>query len=228
MPLARYVEDFIVDPMTKGLHNLLRSVTQHLQDPSSRHPLVSTAITTQIDRSLNIYPSLAHTLRNIQQITTQPLDMACLIHQPTELFISENEWAGARWKEEKAKAAKEEGEPDVRNAKEYLAFAIKSHQEAQANGDYVHEGPEVLHYVLNYVADVIIELQARGKGKGAVKANGVRGGVHDEDARLRELRLNLLALAKRAPLDKIEKIPMALIPEHIRQFVPTLPMAMST
>ena len=157
--------------------------------------------------------------------------MACLIHQPTELFISENEWAGASWKaakkvkveKEEEEEEEEEEEPDVRDAKEYLAFAIKSHQEAQANAhahakgggeeEDVHEGPEVLHYVLNYAADVIIELQGKAKGG------------EEEDSRLRELRLNLLALAKRAPLDKIEKIPMALIPEHIRQFVPTLPMA---
>jgi len=44
----------------------------------------------------------------------------------------------------------------------------------------------------------------------------------EEDARLRELRLNLLALAKRAPLDKIQRLPAELVPEHIRHFVPTV------
>ena len=43
-----------------------------------------------------------------------------------------------------------------------------------------------------------------------------------EDPALRNLRLNLLALAKRAPLDTIARLPKDLVPEHIRQFVPTL------
>lgn len=43
-----------------------------------------------------------------------------------------------------------------------------------------------------------------------------------EDPTLRNLRLNLLALAKRAPLDTIARLPKDLVPEHIRQFVPTL------
>lgn len=218
--------------MTNGLHNILRSTAQHLQASASGHSPVPTSITEQIDRSLNTNPALIHTLHKLQQVTAQSIDMACLIHQPTELFLSENEWAGARWKEERTQASKAvtaEEEPEVQDAKEYLAFAIRSHQEAQAHGDYVHEGTEVLQYVLDHAADVIVELEARreeGKWEvnGGTKAAGV-GGVPEEDPRLRGLRLNLLALAKRAPLDKIEKIPMALIPEHIRQFVPTLPVA---
>ncbi|KAF9039227.1 hypothetical protein BJ165DRAFT_1496936 [Panaeolus papilionaceus] len=43
-----------------------------------------------------------------------------------------------------------------------------------------------------------------------------------EDAAMRNLRLNLLALAKRAPLDTIARLPRDLVPEHIRHFVPTL------
>ncbi|KAF9530721.1 hypothetical protein CPB83DRAFT_762505 [Crepidotus variabilis] len=42
-----------------------------------------------------------------------------------------------------------------------------------------------------------------------------------EDPSLRSLRLNLLALAKRAPLDTIARLPKDLVPEHIRHFVPT-------
>ena len=43
-----------------------------------------------------------------------------------------------------------------------------------------------------------------------------------EDPTIRNLRLNLLALAKRAPLDTIARLPKDLVPEHIRHFVPTL------
>ena len=44
----------------------------------------------------------------------------------------------------------------------------------------------------------------------------------EEDATLKRLRLNLLALAKRAPLDSIARIPVDLVPEHIRHVVPTI------
>lgn len=37
-----------------------------------------------------------------------------------------------------------------------------------------------------------------------------------------ELRLNLIALAKRAPLDMIAKMRKELLPEHLRGVVPTL------
>ncbi len=47
-------------------------------------------------------------------------------------------------------------------------------------------------------------------------------GASVPDAALRSLRLNLLALAKRAPLDTIARLPKDLVPEHIRHFVPTL------
>jgi len=43
-----------------------------------------------------------------------------------------------------------------------------------------------------------------------------------EDPVLRNLRLNLLALAKRAPLRYDRSITKGLVPEHIRHFVPTL------
>ncbi|VDB98086.1 unnamed protein product [Peniophora sp. CBMAI 1063] len=46
----------------------------------------------------------------------------------------------------------------------------------------------------------------------------------DEDALLREARLNLIALAKRAPLDRIGPMPphlVALVPAHLRSGIPT-------
>lgn len=46
--------------------------------------------------------------------------------------------------------------------------------------------------------------------------------AHGETPLLRNLRLNLLALAKRAPLDTIARLPADLVPEHIRHYVPAL------
>lgn len=226
MPIAQYVEDFIVDPMTNGLHNVLRTTAQHHGTPTS--PSLPAPITSQIDLSLNRYPQVSQSLAELRQIVSEKIDMATLIRLPAELFLSENEWAGARWKEEKMKEAEEEKaralgleKPDIQDAGEYLAFAIKSHQEAQGgdgSGMYVQEGPEVLQYVLDHVASIITELDA-SRQDGSLKSEGEQVA---EDARLREVRLNLLALAKRAPLDKIARLPADLVPEHIRHFVPTL------
>ena len=49
-----------------------------------------------------------------------------------------------------------------------------------------------------------------------------KGSVRDEDAVERELRLNLIALAKRAPLDQIARLPAELVPLHLRHVVPTI------
>ena len=47
------------------------------------------------------------------------------------------------------------------------------------------------------------------------------GEVEEEDPVMKKLRLNLLALAKRAPLDQIMKLPPELVPAHLRHIVPT-------
>jgi bromodomain-containing protein 7/9 len=238
MPLAQYVENFIVDPITEGLHNVLHTTAQHLIAPTSTTPL-STSIASQIDISLHTYPPLAHTLSELKKVTSEAIDMAALIRLPAELFLSEHEWAGARWKEEAAKKAEEEKarsmglwQVDGQGASEYLAFAIKSHQEAQAHdgtSGYVKEEPEMLQYVMEHAAKAIVALDARRqagdlklKPPSDDKSSGEDGTQAVEDTGLRELRLNLLALAKRAPLDKIQRLPVDLVPEHIRHFVPTL------
>ncbi|KAJ7754107.1 hypothetical protein B0H16DRAFT_1543695 [Mycena metata] len=89
-------------------------------------------------------------------------------------------------------------------------------------------GPAEMNVVLDYVAGVIARLQAErdsselGHIKLEPKAESAAVGDEVESAVLRNLRLNLLALVKRAPLDTIARLPVDLVPEHIRQFVPTL------
>ncbi|KZP09348.1 hypothetical protein FIBSPDRAFT_802176 [Athelia psychrophila] len=238
VPLAAYIEDIVVDPITNGLHTVLRSTTDCL---SSNPPLEAPkAILAQLDLSLHIYPKLHAALSALKHPAAEPaIDMASLIKDPTELFLSENEWAGVRWKAEHTKAE----EMGRQNASEYLAFAIKTHQQAQAQvgtEGWENEGPEMLQFVLDHAADLILELDASRElfrdddddeddamdqtegGVDQVKDQGEGAKTKVEDARLRELRLNLLSLAKRAPLDKIARLPADLVPENIRRFVPTL------
>lgn len=102
------------------------------------------------------------------------------------------------------------------------------------------EGPEELAEVLDYVAGLIAELNRRVSDTGCsastregtgvkpdpstnTPTNGTNGTTTaEEDSILRNLRLNLLALAKRAPLDTIARLPLELVPEHIRHYIPTL------
>ncbi|KAJ7242351.1 hypothetical protein B0H12DRAFT_1132403 [Mycena haematopus] len=86
-------------------------------------------------------------------------------------------------------------------------------------------GPTEMNVVLDYVAGVISQLQADRDGAEAVKQEEAEADeriTDGESAVVRNLRLNLLALVKRAPLDTIAQLPVDLVPEHIRQFVPTL------
>jgi bromodomain-containing protein 7/9 len=106
------------------------------------------------------------------------------------------------------------------------------------HADYELGPPEEVNEVLNCVADIIVELDQKTRAK-SVQGHGVNGSpcaAHEatkeeepdevqktiEDPPLRNLRLNLLALAKRAPLDTIAHLPKDLVPAHIRRFVPTL------
>ncbi|KAJ7026962.1 hypothetical protein C8F04DRAFT_1123792 [Mycena alexandri] len=89
-------------------------------------------------------------------------------------------------------------------------------------------GPAEMNVVLDYVAGVIARLQAEHESEREIKLepkpeSAVGGGGDEaESAVVRNLRLNLLALVKRAPLDTIARLPIDLVPEHIRPFVPTL------
>ena len=47
----------------------------------------------------------------------------------------------------------------------------------------------------------------------------------EEDAAMRKFRLNLLALSKRAPLEKVARLPAELVPMHIRHVIPTIESA---
>ena len=252
MSLAKWVEVNIVDPLTQGRHSLIRETALELvrgtvssttnptlsSGPSQSLPLHLPAdprtgtISTQILASLHFYPSLLLALSSLVHIKMQKIDMGSLIRTPDELFVSEEEWAGKGIKERKARAKSAGGTEDKMDVDESTKTdgvddsslsgpkAVKQEEEEEAPGEiskqqYEMEGPEELSEVLDYVASVIVELDKRNR-------DGVKRGSDSEDPLMRNLRLNLLALAKRAPLDTIARLPMDLVPEHIRHFVPTL------
>jgi bromodomain-containing protein 7/9 len=252
MPLAKWVEVNIVDPFTQGRHSLLRETALELarlpdDAVTSSKPTVSSGpgqspplhlsnlptdpragtIPTQILASLHFFPPLLLALSSLAHIKMQKIDMGSLIKTPNELFVSEEEWFGKGIKERKAKAkgegcaaeGNEEDKMSVDAAADVKLKPVKEEEEDAPKtraAEYEVEGPEELSEVLDYVAGVIVELDKR------TRVNGVKRDLDLEDPLTRNLRLNLLALAKRAPLDTIARLPMDLVPEHIRHFVPTL------
>ncbi|EKM51004.1 uncharacterized protein PHACADRAFT_262946 [Phanerochaete carnosa HHB-10118-sp] len=231
MPLARYVEETVIDPLTDGRHRLVREASRLLHEPST---LSDTAMAAEVHRALHTLPQVAKVLIQLRKIYTHPLDMAALIKEANELFKADDEWAGKAYMEEKREEReKEQKRVEVEheralgegvtgsNAMQYLAFAIKSHEQAQAADAPPAETAETLEYALNFSADLITQLAKRDKSDGVVKVESEEDGG-GEDPLLRKLRLNLLSLAKRAPLDKISRLPSDLVPEAIRHIVPTI------
>lgn len=178
MSVARYVEQHLVDVVTRGRHELLCTTAAYLHSVL-KEPLAP-AMEAQMAASLTFRPSV---FRLIQALQHEQLDMAALIRTPDEL-----EKAGL-------------GELGI------------------------PEGPAVLEQALECAVQALEELNRKVQQNDGVKveekdAMDIDGA--EEDPVVKKLRLTLLALAKRAPLDKIAPLPAALVPAHIRKIVPTI------
>lgn len=238
--------------MTEGRHSLIRESAFHLghrlSGKSEEIRFDHHIVADQVAASLNIYPSATVALAALLQIRLHKIDMGALIKTPEELFQSEEEWAGRDIKEKRRKVkTKTEtvAESDAMEVEEpertwmEVDASVSNGKTDMNDSDYELEGPEELNEVLDHVAGVITELDLRireRKGPGKQHTNGISDDdmravtmndkeinmADNEDPILRNLRFNLLALAKRAPLDTIARLPKDLVPEHIRHFVPTL------
>ncbi|KAG2357987.1 hypothetical protein BDR07DRAFT_1418899 [Suillus spraguei] len=178
--VARYVEQHLVDVVTRGRHELLCTTAAYLHSVL-KEPLAP-EMEAQMAASLTFRPTV---FRLIQALQHEHLDMAALIRSPDEL--------------EKA-GLSELGIP---------------------------EGPAVLEQALECAVQALEELDRKVQQNDEVKveedaATNMDSDGAEEDPVVKKLRLTLLALAKRAPLDKIAPLPAALVPAHIRKIVPTI------
>lgn len=239
MPLAKWVEKNLVDTLTEGRHTLLGKTADALarpyqvkhpstqefkphERPESEFPSVAdpAAIAHQVSLSLYTYPFVSTTLSALRQISTHNIDMGALIRAPEELFASEEAWAGKEWKRRRIEKLGLEG------------LSGKGVEDGMA-----YEGPDMLMHVLDHTASVILEHDRKRREGGDITAEILQEHQYkleevpppngssltqDESPELLNLRLNLLALAKRAPLDTIARLPADLVPAHIRCYVPTL------
>ena len=194
MPLATWVERDIVDPLTGYQHSILRDsacqLPPHLHD-GFQDQKPNDAISSQISRSLHVYPQARQALQLLLQLHTHGIDMGSLIRVPDELYHSENEWFGNMLSAEKIK--KEDSmEVDAQGS----ASANETTQPKQSNGI---SNMEQLNRAFSYVTNAILALdkqmreQAEG-GEAKMKVDKDDEASPEEDPVLRNIRLNLLAL----------------------------------
>lgn len=190
MPVAKWVEQHIVDPLTDGRHAILCEAARLLRElpptpppePSSPTPLsiplptsspTSNPIRYQLELSLRTYPAAARALETLQSISRSQIDLPALIHAPDELFRAEDVWAGREYREKRRKEMDEALARDPeKNAAAYLQWAIEEHREAETKAGAspapgtgasvaVAEDAGMLAYALEHAANEIARL-ARG------------------------------------------------------------------
>ncbi|KAH9847739.1 hypothetical protein C2E23DRAFT_847173 [Lenzites betulinus] len=201
MPVAKWVEENVVNPLTDGRHAMLCEAARILRElpptpppePSSPTTSMSIPVPTaspsdpirhQIELSLHTYPAAARALQALQTITSAQIDLPALINAPDELFRAEDVWAGREYREKRRKEMDEALARDPeKNAAAYLQWAIEEHREAEAGaGASAKAGPAVasgvmedagmLAYALEYAADEIVRF-ARGERAGTNGAQKV-------------------------------------------------------
>jgi len=124
------------------------------------------------------------------------LDLGSLISAPSELFDAEKAWVGAGANEDSAVLTR------ALDHATHLLEQLQEHaQRAARIGEAGAEGMDV-------------DVDAESVSEGGKKER--RGDLETE------LRMNLIALAKRAPLDQIARMPSELVPPHLRRVVPTI------
>ncbi|KAI0668133.1 hypothetical protein C8Q78DRAFT_980782 [Trametes maxima] len=210
MPVAKWVEENIVNPLTDGRHSMLCEAARILHElpptPPPEPPLTASSLPVpsvsfsedpirhQIELSLRTYPAAARALDTLQSIAHSQIDLPALIRAPDELFRAEDVWAGRTYKERKRREMDEALTRDPsKNAAAYLQWAIEEHREAEAgagasagavagatNGAAT-EDAEMLAFALEFAADEIVRLAAGPSTNGDDGAGPERAGAAGVD-----------------------------------------------
>ncbi|KAL5513918.1 hypothetical protein ACEPAG_2679 [Sanghuangporus baumii] len=239
MPIAQWVARHIVNPLTLENHATLRAVAETLarakvqeQDDPNAH--ASHAIVRYLELANEDKSSVQEQLRELQALAEPfaQIDIAPLLRKPEELFLAENEWVGRdREKAQTTPLACTTALDAIRSATisgagagsgAVLGLGLASALPGQNRlaGVLADERAGAIEYALNATAEALRDFgQQQGQD---MKIED--GGTEDEteDTAMRRTRLTLIALAKRAPIDRIARLPPELVPIHIRHIVPTL------
>jgi bromodomain-containing protein 7/9 len=180
-PLENWVEDNIVNSITGGRHELVqkivRQVTTKSDEPSD--------ISEDIRRSLDVYPQQGDLIAALGS----QIDIQNLVNRPLELAQAELEWSGAAFKHARRQQREASGTLTIDNP--MSALVAPSSQDVTNDTD--KDDHEVLDHALEYSRQRLLQLIQSDYVKKAQESTV-------EDPYTRDLRMNLLALSKRVPL----------------------------
>ena len=185
-PLEDWVEDNVVDSITDGRHKLLQKIVRQVTTKSDE-PLDPSAsdISSDIRRSLEVYPQQGDLIAAL----SSQIDIHNLVNRPLELSQAESEWSGAAFKQARREQKEALGALTVDNP--MSALSAPSSEDPPNDAD--RDDREVLDHALEYSRQRLLQLMQSESAK-----DGQPPGV--EDPYTRDLRMNLLALSKRVPL----------------------------
>lgn len=185
--LANWVDDNIVNSITEGRHKLLLEIVRQVSATKSGEPsaLSNSDILEDIRRSLDVYPQQSDLIAALGS----QIDIQNLVNRPLELAQAELEWSGATFKQTRRQHREASGTLTIDNP--MSALVAPSSQDATNDTD--KDDWEVLDHALEYSRQRLLQLTQSDLAKKA-QAAGV------EDPYTRDLRMNLLALSKRVPL----------------------------
>lgn len=185
-PLENWVQDNIVDSITEGRHRLVQKIVHQVTTKSDEPPDPSTSdISEDIRRSLDVYPQQGDLIAALGS----QIDIQNLVNRPLELAQAELEWSGAAFKQARRQRREASGTLTIDNP--MSALVAPSSQDVTNDAD--KDDHEVLDHALDYSRQRLLQLIQSDSAKKA-QPSGV------EDPYTRDLRMNLLALSKRVPL----------------------------
>ncbi|KAI0049095.1 hypothetical protein FA95DRAFT_1489827 [Auriscalpium vulgare] len=228
MSLPQYVDQTVIEPLLEGRHRLVTSAAQHASTSSAPYTAPRAA-----SPPTHPEPEIFRTLDS-------QLDLAALIKAPDELFAAEGAWAQAgvsaddplvlsrsldRAAELLEKLSETKNVGVVTDGADKEKDGAEGEKEQDVQEEEQVEGEVKMEVDVEVVPEekvdeVKMEVDEESEKPPLVKEN-IENGV-DLEALQRELRLNLIALVKRAPLDRIARMPPELVPVHLRGVVPTI------
>lgn len=185
-PLEGWVEDNIVDSITEGRHRLVRKIARQVATSSDETPNQSASdISEDIRHSLDVYPQQGDLIAAL----SSQIDIQNLVNRPLELAQAELEWSGAAFKQARRQQRVASGTLTIDNP---MSALVAPSSEVPQN-DVDVDDREVLDHALEYSRQRLLQLMQSGLAK-TTQTPGV------EDPYTRDLRMNLLALSKRVPV----------------------------
>ena len=185
-PLENWVEDNILDSITEGRHKLVQKIVRQIATKSSEpSDLSASDIAEDIRRSLDVYPQQGDLIAALGS----QIDIQNLVNRPLELAQAELEWSGAAFKQARRQRREVSGTLTIDNP--MSALVAPSSQDATNDAD--KDDHEVLDHALEYSRQRLLQLMQSDLAN-KPQASGA------EDPYTRDLRINLLALSKRVPL----------------------------